>query len=232
MTQRRYATVAGVGSALPAQEVPNSFFESLIDTSDEWITERTGIRKRRFAGAGETTATLAADAARETLVRAGAAPETVDLLVVATCTPDRLLPASAAYVQASLGMSCPAFDLNAACAGFVYGLSVGSAQIQAGGADRVLVVGSETLSRVLNMRDRTTSVLFGDGAGAVLLEPSEEPGVMDSLLAMDGTQAGLLSIPAGGSAEPASAESVAASRHAIHMAVGRAVFRLAVVGMA
>ena len=137
------------------------------------------------------------------------------MIVVATCTPDRPLPATAAAVQRDLGISCPAFDLNAACAGFVYGLSVGSAQIRAGAADRVLVIGAEVLSRALNLSDRTTCVLFGDGAGAALLEPAQEPGVIDSLLAMDGTQAELLTIPAGGVEHPADASG----QHCAELAV-------------
>lgn len=232
MTPPRFARISSVGAALPSRRVPNSYFESIVDTSDEWIVERTGIRSRRFAAEGETTSSLGADAAAIALERAGARPESVDLLIVATCTPDRLLPATGAYIQDRIGMSCPAFDLNAACAGFVYGLSVGSGQIRAGSADRVLVVGAEVLSRVVDMHDKQTSVLFGDGAGAVLLEAAEEPGVIESLLATDGSQTDLLSIPAGGTAEPASIDTVERRRHAIRMPDGRAVFRRAVVGMA
>ncbi len=232
MTASRYARFSGVGSALPSRVVPNAFFESLVATSDEWIVERTGIHTRHFAGPGETTATLSVDAATRALASCGVDPSGVDLLIVATCTPDRPLPATAAFVQARLGMSCPAFDLNAACAGFVYGVSVGSAQIRAGAAERVLVIGAEVLSRFLNLSDRTTCVLFGDGAGAALLEPSEEPGMIDSLLAMDGTQAELLTVPAGGSAMPATTETAASHGHEIHMENGQAVFRQAVVGMA
>jgi 3-oxoacyl-[acyl-carrier-protein] synthase-3 len=232
VTAGRYARVGAVASALPARVVPNAFFETLVDTSDAWIRDRTGIRERRFAGEGESTATLAADAGAEALLRAGVSPSSVDLLIVATCTPERLLPSTAAFVQARLGMSGPAFDLNAACAGFAYALSVGEAQVRAGAADRVLIVGAEVLSRVLDLTDRTTCVLFGDGAGAVLLEPSEEPGVIDSLLALDGSQAELLTIPAGGAAEPTTAESVAARRHFLRMLDGQSVFKSAVTSMA
>jgi 3-oxoacyl-[acyl-carrier-protein] synthase-3 len=226
-----YAKITAVGSALPTRIIPNAYFETLVDTSDEWIVDRTGIKERRFAGEGETTGSLSAAAAGRALEAAGADARAVDMLIVATCTPDRLLPATGAFVQARLGMSCPAFDLNAACAGFVYGLSVASAQIRAGAAERVLVIGAEVLSRVLNLHDRTTCVLFGDGAGAALLEPAEEPGVIDSLLAMDGTQAHLLTIPAGGSELPATAETAARGLHTIQMADGQAVFRQAVVAM-
>jgi 3-oxoacyl-[acyl-carrier-protein] synthase-3 len=232
VTEGRFARLVGTGSALPARVVPNAWFESILETSDAWIQERTGIRSRRFASEGEDTATLASDAAVEALATSGVEPGAVDLLIVCTCTPSRLIPSTAAFVQARLGMSCPAFDLNAACAGFVYGLSVASAQIRAGAADRVLLIGAEVLSRSLNMTDRTTCVLFGDGAGAALLEPSEEPGVIDSLLALDGKQAELLTQPAGGTEEPATTESVAANRHTIVMRDGQAVFRQAVVAMA
>ncbi len=232
VVERRLAAITSVGSALPERVVPNSFFEDLVDTSDGWIQERTGIKARRFAGEGETTATLAAQAASHALEAVGVSPAAVDLLIVATCTPDRPLPATAAFVQQRMGMSCPAFDLNAACAGFIYGLSVGSSFVMAGNADRVLVVGAEVLSRVINLTDRTTCVLFGDGAGAVLLEPAADGGVIDSVLALDGGQSELLTIPAGGVEEPATPESVATHRHEIHMADGRSVFRRAVVGMA
>ena len=232
MSPDRLARIAGVGSALPARVVPNAYFESLVDTSDHWIQDRTGIRERRFAGEGETTSTLAADAAARALAAAGVQPSGIDLLIVATCTPDRPLPAAAAMVQARLGLSCPAFDLNAACAGFVYGLSVGGAQIRAGAADRVLLIGAETLSRAINLTDRTTCVLFGDGAGAAVLEPGDEPGLIDSRLALDGTQAHLLTIPAGGVEQPATEEDVRERRTKIRMEDGQAVFRQAVVAMA
>jgi 3-oxoacyl-[acyl-carrier-protein] synthase-3 len=232
VSARRFARIVSTGSALPRRVVPNAYFESLVDTSDQWIQDRTGIKERRFASGGETTSTFATLAAERALTAAGVPPESVDLLVVATCTPDRPLPATAAFVQARLGMSCPAFDLNAACAGFIYGLSTGSSFVMAGNADRVLVVGAEVLSRVLNLTDRTTCVLFGDGAGAVLLEPSEEPGVIDSVLALDGGQSELLTIPAGGVEEPANAETVAQNRHTIHMTSGSTVFKRAVIGMA
>ncbi len=232
MTGARRAVVAGVGSALPARVVANAEFESLVDTSDQWIRDRTGIRERRFAPQGQTTSDLGAEAASRALETAGIAPEQVDLLVVATLTPDNPMPGASVRVQAKLGMSCPAFDVNAACAGFSYGLSVGAAFIESGAADTALVVGAETLSRVLDMTDRTTCVLFGDGAGAVVLRPGESPGVMGSVLGADGTAAELLVIPAGGSARPASHETVSARDHAIRMASGREVFKRAVVEMA
>jgi 3-oxoacyl-[acyl-carrier-protein] synthase III len=232
MTVGRYARVAAVGSALPSRVVPNSYFESIVDTSDQWIQERTGIKERRFAGPDESTASLSADAAALALRRAGAGPESVDLLIIATCTPERSIPSTAAFVQARLGMSCPSFDLNAACAGFVYGLSVADAQIRAGSADRIMLVGAEVLSRVLDMTDRTTCVLFGDGAGAALLEASEEPGLIDSLLALDGRQAELLTVPAGGSREPITPEGLQQRRNFLRMLDGQSVFKQAVTAMA
>ena len=228
----RYARISSAASALPARVVPNAYFETILDTSDQWIIERTGIRARHFSGATESTATLAADAAAQAMERAGVSPQSVDMLIVCTCTPERIIPSTAAFVQARLGMSCPAFDLNAACAGWVYGISVADAQIRAGTADRVLVVGAEVLSRVLDMTDRTTCVLFGDGAGATLLEPGEEPGIIESMLALDGTMAEVLTQPAGGTAEPVTEEALKARRNFLRMTDGQAVFKMAVTSMA
>jgi 3-oxoacyl-[acyl-carrier-protein] synthase-3 len=228
----RQAAITGVGSAVPERVVPNAFFEDLVDTTDEWIRERTGIRERRFAGEGETTGSMATLAGRRALDAAGVSPEALDLIIVATCTPDRPLPATAAAVQRNLGASCAAFDLNAACAGFIYGVSTSTAFIESGAADRILLIGAETLSRVINLHDRTTCVLFGDGAGAAVLERSPAPGVIDSALHLDGNEYELLTIPAGGAEEPTSADSVAGGRHAIVMPNGQAVFKKAVVGMA
>jgi 3-oxoacyl-[acyl-carrier-protein] synthase III len=151
---------------------------------------------------------------------------------VATCTPERLIPSTAPFVQARLGMSCAAFDLNTACAGWQYGLTLADGQIRAGLADRVLVVGAEVLSRVLDMTDRSTCVLFGDGAGATLFEPGEEPGVLQSMMALDGTSAELLTVPAGGSAEPISEETLSSRRNLLRMIDGQAVFKMAVTSMA
>jgi 3-oxoacyl-[acyl-carrier-protein] synthase-3 len=232
VTELRHARVSGVGSALPGRIVPNLHFESIVETDDAWIRERTGIESRRFAEEGDTTSTLGAAAAVRALQSAGIPPESVDLVILATTTPDRPIPATAAFVQAHLGMSCPAFDLNAACAGFVYALSVASGQIRAGAAERVLVIGSEVLSRHLNMADRTTCVLFGDGAGAVVLTPGDEPGIIDSRLALDGRHARNITQPAGGTEEPATAEAVEQARTKIRMEDGPTVFREAVVGMA
>ena len=229
---RRYARFAGMGSALPQRLVPNAELERIVDTTDEWIFSRTGIRARRFAGEGETAASLAADAARRALESAGIDAAAVDLTVVATISGDQPLPSTASFVQEKLGISGAAFDLAAACAGFIYGTEVASAQIATGGAETALVVGTEDLSRFLDFNDRTTCVLFGDGAGAAVLRPSDEPGVIGSILENQGRHAHLLEIPAGGSREPASAETVERQDHTIRMKDGREVFKRAVTGMA
>ena len=224
----RFAAVAATGSALPGRVVPNDFFENLVDTNDEWIVERTGIHERRFASDGETTVTLSTDAGRAALEAGGMSAEQLDLIVIATCTADRLLPSAAVMVQEALGVSCPAFDINAACAGFSYGTSVVRAMIESGAADNVLLVGAETLSRRINMEDRTTCVLFGDGAGAAVFVPSDEPGVLASNLSADGSAAKILTIPAGGTAKPDDDEPPI---DLIYMKNGREVYKRAVVGM-
>ncbi len=229
---QRYARIAGVGSALPSRVVPNAELEQFVETSDEWIFLRTGIRSRRFAADGESAATLAADAAERALAASGVDPGGIDLTIVATVSGDQPLPSTASFVQERLGIRGAAFDLAAACAGFIYGAEVGAGQIVSGRAERVLVVGTEVLSRFLNFTDRTTCVLFGDGAGAAVLLPGEQPGILGSILENDGRHAWLLDIPAGGSRQPASPETVAAHGHTIRMKDGREVFKRAVVGMA
>lgn len=232
MNAQRHATIAGLGSVLPGRVVSNEWFESLVETSDEWIRDRTGIRERHFAEDGQTTSSLATEAARMALGSAGAAPEQIDLLVCATLTGDTPIPSTAVWVQRNLGIAAPAFDVNAACAGFSYAVSTGTAFIESGKAETVLVMGAEILSRVLNFRDRTTCVLFGDGAGAVLLRRSEDPGVLGSVLGADGRSAEILIIPGGGSAKPSTDASASPDDFTIHMANGREVFKRAVVEMA
>lgn len=227
-----FARVAAVGSALPERLVTNEELSRVVDTSDEWIVSRTGIRARRFAGEGETAASMAADAGARALEAAGLDPAAVDLTVVATVSGDQPLPSTASFVQQRLGISGAAFDLAAACAGFIYATQLGAAQIATGGAETVLVAGTEVLSRFLDFNDRTTCVLFGDGAGAAVLVPGEEPGVIGSVLENQGQHARLLEIPAGGSREPASPDTVAGREHTIHMQNGSEVFKRAVVGMA
>ena len=232
MGSERHATVAGLGSILPDRIVPNEWFESFIDTSDEWIRDRTGIHERHFAVEGQTTSDLATEAARRALDAARIAPEQVDLVVCATLTGDTPIPSTAVWMQRKLGITAPAFDINAACAGFSYGMSTATAFIESGQAETVLVAGAEILSRVMNFEDRATCVLFGDGAGALVLRRSEEPGVLGSVLGADGRAAEILIIPGGGSAQPPSHESLDAKSHTIHMPNGREVFKRAVVEMA
>jgi 3-oxoacyl-[acyl-carrier-protein] synthase III len=228
----RYARIAGMGSALPERVVPNSELEQYVETSDEWIFSRTGIRTRRFAGEGETAASMAAEAADRALNTAGVDPGAVDLTIVGTVSGDQPMPSTAAFVQDRLGLSGAAFDVSAACAGFIYASELASSQIATGGSETALVIGTEVLSRFLDFSDRTTCVLFGDGAGAAVLVPGEEPGLMGSILECDGRLAKILEIPAGGSREPASDETVARRDHVIRMKDGKEVFKRAVVGMA
>jgi 3-oxoacyl-[acyl-carrier-protein] synthase-3 len=228
----RYATIAGVGSYLPPRLVPNTWFESRIDTTDEWIRDRTGIEARHFVDDGVLTSDLAVEAARSAMASASIEPGQIDLIVCASVTGDTPFPATAVWVQQKLGISCPAFDVNAACAGFSYALATASAMIGAGMADTVLVIGAEAFSKILDFTDRATCVLFGDGAGAVLLCAAEQPGIEGTVLGADGRAAEILIMPGGGAREPASAETLAASRHRIFMPNGREVFKRAVTEMA
>jgi len=228
----RHAAIAGVGSALPPNLVPNSYFESLVDTTDEWIRDRTGISARHFAGEGVTTSDLAVEAARAALGTANMEPDQLDMVIVATCTGDTPIPSTGVWVQRKLEIGCPAFDVNAACAGFSYAFSTGVAFVASGAADTVMVIGAETISRALDFDDRSTCILFGDGAGAVILQPADTPGVHGTVLGADGTAAEILLIPAGGSLRPASHETVDAHDHAIRMPNGREVFKRAVTEMA
>ena len=231
MTTQRHATLAGVGSVLPERVIPNEWFESFIHTSDEWIRDRTGIAERRFAVEGQVTSDLATDAARLALEEASVAPEQIDLLICATLTGDTPIPSTAVWVQRKLGIAAPAFDVNAACAGFSYAVSTATAFIESGQAETIVVMGAEILSRVMNFQDRATCVLFGDGAGAIVLRRSEEPGVIGSVLGADGRSAEILIIPGGGSSLPASRETLEAGDLTIHMPNGRDVFKRAVVEM-
>ncbi len=226
------ARIAGVGSSLPSRVVSNDELATTVDTSDAWVVSRTGIRTRRFAGDADTTSSLAIAAAIEALESAEMAASDVDLTIVATVTGDQPMPSTAAFVQAGVGAGGAAFDVAAACAGFVYGLDLAAAQIETGRVTSALVVGAEVLSRFLDFEDRSTCVLFGDGAGAVVLRPGDEPGVMRSTLVADGRAAALLQIPGGGSREPTSAGSISRGEHVIHMRDGREVFKRAVTAMA
>src|SRR5438128_323500 len=189
-----YVRIAGWGKYLPARIMPNAELEGMVDTSDEWIRARSGIGERRIAGPGETTATIGTAAAREALAAAGLEPAALDLILVATSTPDHYAyPSSACLVQAALGAErAGAFDLSAACSGFVYALVVGAQFIQTGASRRVLVIGSEVNSRILDWQDRGTCVLFGDGAGAVVLSATDAPGALCEALAAGRLQPGQL----------------------------------------
>ncbi len=197
------SVVIGTGSALPARRVSNAELAEQIDTSDEWIVERTGIRFRHIAGEGETTATLAADACRAALAAAGIEAQSIDLIVLATATPDQTFPASATKVQAMLGIDdCVAFDVAAVCSGFLYAVQVVDSMIRSGVAKRALVIGAETFSRILDWEDRTTCVLFGDGAGAIVLEAQDTAddggrGILTTKLHADGRHNELLYVDGG-----------------------------------
>jgi 3-oxoacyl-[acyl-carrier-protein] synthase-3 len=223
-----YAHIVGWGKHIPEKVVTNDDLAKIMDTSDEWIKSRTGISQRHFAGKDETTATMAIAAARRALDRARISPTSVDLIIVASLCPEHIFPSTACLVQDAIGAThAGAFDLSAACAGFVYALSIGSGAIRGGMARVVLVIGSETVSRVLDIKDRSTYPLFGDGAGAVVLQADETPGgVLASVLGSDGSGAEYLCIPAGGSKLPATRETIDQRLHYIKMN-GREVYRFA-----
>jgi 3-oxoacyl-[acyl-carrier-protein] synthase-3 len=196
-----YARITGTGSYLPERRLSNQdLVDHLaargIETNDEWIVERTGIRARHFAADGEFASDMAAQACRRAMQAAGVEPTNIDLIIVATSTPDMVFPSTAAILQHKLGISgCPVFDVQAVCSGFVYALTVANALIQNGSARKALVVGAEVFSRILDFNDRTTCVLFGDGAGAVVLEASKTPGILASDLHADGQHVGILCVP-------------------------------------
>lgn len=223
----RYAHIVGWGKYVPPNIVTNEDLAKRVDTSDGWIRARTGIVERRIA-TRETTASMALYAAQEALETADLSPTEIDLVIVATSTPEYIFPSTASLVQDQLGASkAGAFDLSAACSGFVYGLSVGSGMIRSGMFNTVLVIGSETMSRVLDWKDRSTCVLFGDGAGALILTGSDEPGgILSTVLGSDGSGGELLEIPGGGSRHPTSVETVLGNMHTIRMN-GREVYRFA-----
>lgn len=217
--QVRPVGIAGVGAAVPKQVLTNADLEKMVETSDEWITSRTGIRERRIAGPGEGTVSLGTEAARRALAAAGLGPEDVDLILVGTVTPDMIFPSAACQIQDALGCTrAAAADLSAACPGFIYALSLGAQTIASGFYETVLVIGAETLSRIVDWQDRSTCVLFGDGAGAAVLRPARPGrGLVASVLGADGSGAEHLYMPAGGSARPASFETVEQRQHFLRM---------------
>ncbi len=193
-----YSRITGTGGYLPENVVTNADLEKIVETSDDWITERTGIKQRHIVVEGETTCDIAEKAARQAIDAAGLKPQEIDLIVVATTTPDRIFPSTACLLQARLDIhGTAAFDVQAVCTGFVYALSIAEKFIRTGSASRALVVGAETTSRILDWTDRSTCVLFGDGAGAVVLEASEEAGILSTHLHADGEYSDLLTVPDG-----------------------------------
>lgn len=231
--QRPIAAIKGLGVTLPSGVVTNHDFEKRLDTSDQWIVERTGIKERRWASAEETVSTMAKGAAEQAMARAGITALDLDAIIVATATPDRLLPSTACYLQALLGAEkAAAFDLSAACSGFIYGLTIAEGMIATGGAKHILVVGGEKLSSITDINDRATAILFGDGVGAVVVSQSPGPrGILSTFIKSDGRLAPLLYIPGGGTRDPISDKVVKERSHFMKMA-GREVFKHAVLEMA
>ncbi|EEF79003.1 3-oxoacyl-[acyl-carrier-protein] synthase, KASIII [Methylophaga thiooxydans] len=193
-----YSRIAGTGSYLPEKVLTNHDLESMVETTDQWITDRTGIKKRHIAADDETTTDLAYQAAIKAIEAAGISNNDIDLIIVATTTPTRIFPSTASLLQHKLGIGgCPAFDVQAVCTGFVYALTVADKFIKAGGVNNVLVIGAETFSRIIDWTDRNTCVLFGDGAGAVVLQASEQPGILSTHIHSDGSYNELLHVPTG-----------------------------------
>ncbi|MHB8838540.1 MAG: beta-ketoacyl-ACP synthase III [Gemmatimonadaceae bacterium] len=232
--KRPLAMISGTGHAVPRKILTNHDFAALgIDTNDAWITERTGIKQRYIAGEGESLTSLSSEAARAAMKAAGVTAPELDVIILATASPDRLLPSTAVEVQAAIGATrAAAFDIDAACTGWVYGVKIAEGLMAMGDAETVLVIGAETLSRIVNWKDRNTCVLFGDGAGATVLKRSTKGrGILSAYLRSDGSLADLLQRPAGGSLRPVTPEILADGSNCITMA-GREVFKNAVRSMA
>jgi 3-oxoacyl-[acyl-carrier-protein] synthase-3 len=235
MMQRPFARIAGLGVAVPSRVVTNADFEARLDTSDQWIVERTGIRERRYAGPEDSVASLSRDAALQAMERAGITAADLDSIFVGTATPDRLLPSTACDLQALLGAErAAAFDISAACPGFLYAIAVAEGLIASGQSDTSLVVGAEKLTAITDMTDRSTAILFGDAAGAVVIRRTPggvgAPGILSTFIKSDGRLGDLLYRPGGGSADPLSEKVLAERSHFIKMA-GREVFKAAVIAM-
>jgi 3-oxoacyl-[acyl-carrier-protein] synthase III len=222
------AGIIGVGSYVPKNIISNFDLEKIMDTSDEWIKTRTGIKERRVVDENEATSDLATRAALNAIEDANLTPEDIDLIIVATITPDMIFPSTSCLVQANIkAKKAACFDLEAACSGFIYGITVAKQFIESNTYKHVLVIGAEALSRILDYEDRSTAILFGDGAGAVVMGPVNEGGVLSTSLGSDGNGKDYLNIPAGGSKTPASEESIKNRLHYIKMA-GNDVFKFAV----
>jgi 3-oxoacyl-[acyl-carrier-protein] synthase-3 len=228
--ESRRAKISALGIYVPPRVLTNADLEKMVDTNDEWITTRVGIRERHLVEKGQATSDMAVEAARRCLSERGIEPNDVEVIIVATVTPDMLFPSTACLVQDKLGAKGAwGFDLSAACSGFVYALQVGCKLIESGVHSKVLVIGADTMSAIIDYTDRATCVLFGDGAGAVLIEPAEEGevGMIDFVHEIDGSGGCALNMPAGGSLHPASAETVAKRMHYVHQD-GQAVYKFAV----
>jgi len=223
------ARISGTGSYLPERVLTNHDLEGIVETSDEWITERTGIKERHIASITQASSDLAYEASKRALSMAGIKPKNLDLIIVATVTPDKPFPSTACILQDRLGAkNSAAFDINAACSGFIYGLSIAEGFIKSGSAKTILLVGAETLSKFTDWEDRTTCVLFGDGAGAVVIEPETgDRGILSVDIYSDGSLGELLEIPAGGSRRPPSHETIKEKAHFIKMR-GNETFKVAV----
>ena len=230
--QLQGCAITGIGSYVPERILANSDLEKLVDTNDDWITTRTGIKERRMAGENEFTSTMAVKAARKALTQSNLDPADLDLIIVATITPDMPFPATACLVQQELGASkAAAFDLEAACSGFIYALEVGRAFIASGIYQNVLIIGAEKLSSIIDWQDRNTCVLFGDGAGAAVLQRREGArGVLATRLGSDGKKADILAMPGGGCRQPATVDSVSERIHFLKME-GKEVYKNAVTAM-
>lgn len=233
--QTKYnAFVSAVGHWMPERVITNKYFESYLDTSDEWIKARTGIAERRFLEDNQPTSYAAVKAIEVVLKNRGISPDEIDLIIVATVTPDMIYPSTACIIQEKIGAkNCWGYDILAACSGFIFALATGSQFIETGMHKKVLVVGAEKMSAIVNMQDRNTCVLFGDGAAAFLLEPTEDKsyGILDSILHIDGSGGKFLYQPAGGSLNPTSHDTVDKGMQFVHQE-GQAVFKEAVKGMA
>lgn len=228
-----YAIIAGTGRCLPDKVLTNHDLEKMVQTSDQWIIERTGIRERRIADSNTCASDLGAPAAKKAMAAAGVTPEEVDLILVGTSAPDMFFPSTACFVQAKLGcVNAAAFDLLAACSSWIYAMSVANAYIRGGQYKTVLVIGAEVNSHIINWEDRSTCVLFGDGAGAVVLKASDTPGgILSAKIFSDGTKSDLLYAPGGGSCHRFTPDMVSEKKYAVSM-VGNSTFKIAVKSMA
>ncbi len=229
----KYAKIIGTGSYLPERIMTNADWEKIVETSDEWIFSRTGIKERHVAAENQTTSDMIVEASKKAIEDANIDKDDIDLIIVGTITPDNAYPSTANWVQKKLGIKpIPSFDIGAACSGFLYGLTVANSMIKSGVAKTVLVAGAETMTKALNWKDRNTCVLFGDGAGVAILTATENKneGILSTYWGADGNLGNLLMQPAGGSAMPASKETVEKNLHTVHMS-GNEVFKHAVLRM-